>query len=149
MRASRGVDNARRAVHPQSRVGHADAPRATGAAQALRRAGTRCEKNPGHLTDRQQKLQWIAKTDPRLPRLTYSRRLRTSSNSRRPSRRALDRGHLGTALPHRISSCSNGLRWPRGQILASIAHGCPTGSSVGQHQNPTHHPHRLASQPNP
>ena len=78
----------------------------TGPAQALRRARYALWKNPENLTDRQQvKLEWIAKTDPRLYRAYLLKEgLRTVFKlPAEPGRRGTGQlGRLGTALPHRI-----------------------------------------------
>jgi len=69
--ATDALDEVRRQAWNEARgaVDRRRAGRATGHARALKRARYALWKNPENLTDRQrQKLEWIAKTDPRLHR---------------------------------------------------------------------------------
>ena len=67
--ATEALDEVRRQAWNEARgaVDRRRAGRATGQARALKRARYALWKNPENLTDRQRhKLDWIAKTDPRL-----------------------------------------------------------------------------------
>ena len=121
----------------------------TGPALALRRARYALWKNPENLTDRQRvKLEWIAKTDPRLYRAYLLKEgLRTVFKlPADQAGEALDRG-VAWARRCRIESfvtLQRRIVGQRTQILASIAHGLSNAAHrIGQHQDLTHHPHRL------
>jgi transposase len=102
----------------------------TGPALALRRARYALWKNPENLTDRQRvKLEWIAKTDPRLYR-AYLLKEGLRSVFKLPVDQAAD-----TATSH---------RWPpRADPRLHRPRPIQWAHRVGQHQDPTHHPHRL------
>ena len=126
--------NARRAGHTRNH-GWAHGRRATvstGPAQALRRARYALWKNPENLTDRQRaKLEWIAKTDPRLYRAYLLKEgLRTVFKlPTDQAGEALDRW-VAWARRCRIESFVRLQRRivnHRAQILASIAHGLSNG----------------------
>ena len=126
--------NARRAGHTRNH-GWAHGRRATvstGTAQALRRARYALWKNPENLTDRQRaKLEWIAKTDPRLYRAYLLKEgLRTVFKlPTDQAGEALDRW-VAWARRCRIESFVRLQRRivnHRAQILASIAHGLSNG----------------------
>ena len=126
--------NARRAGHTRNH-GWAHGRRATvstGPAQALRRARYALWKNPENLTDRQRaKLEWIAKTDPRLYRAYLLKEgLRTVFKlPADQAGEALDRW-VAWARRCRIESFVRLQRRivnHRAQILASIAHGLSNG----------------------
>jgi transposase len=126
--------NARRGGHTRNH-GWAHGRRATvstGPALALRRARYALWKNPENLTDRQQaKLEWIAKTDPRLYRAYLLKEgLRTVFKlPADQAGEALDRW-VGWARRCRIDSFVRLQRRivnHRAQILASIAHGLSNG----------------------
>ena len=126
--------NARRAGHTRNH-GWAHGRRATvstGPAQALRRARYALWKNPENLTERQQvKLEWIAKTDPRLYRAYLLKEgLRTVFKlPADQAAEALDQW-VAWARRCRIESFVNLQRrivGHRAQILASIAHGLSNG----------------------
>ena len=126
--------NARRAGHTRNH-GWAHGRRATvstGPALALRRARYALWKNPENLTDRQRaKLEWIAKTDPRLYRAYLLKEgLRTVFKlPTDQAGEALDRW-VAWARRCRIESFVRLQRRivnHRAQILASIAHGLSNG----------------------
>ena len=126
--------NARRAGHTRNH-GWAHGRRATVStrtAQALRRARYALWKNPENLTDRQRaKLEWIAKTDPRLYRAYLLKEgLRTVFKlPTDQAGEALDRW-VAWARRCRIESFVRLQRRivnHRAQILASIAHGLSNG----------------------
>jgi transposase len=126
--------NARRVGHTRNH-GWAHGRRATvstGPAQALRRARYALWKNPENLTDRQRaKLEWIAKTDPRLYRAYLLKEgLRTVFKlPADQAGEALDRW-VAWARRCRIESFVRLQRRivnHRAQILASIAHGLSNG----------------------
>ena len=128
----------------------------TGPAQALRRARYALWKNPENLTDRQRvKLEWIAKTDPRLYRAYLLKEgLRTVFKlpADQAGRGTGQLGRLGTALPHRIiRHAPTSHRWPpRADPRLHRPWPIQRAHRVGQHQDPTHHPHRLRlRQPRP
>jgi transposase len=142
--------NARRGGHTRNH-GRAHGRRATvstGPALALRRARYALWKNPENLTDRQRvKLEWIAKTDPRLYRAYLLKEgLRTVFKlPADQAAEALDRW-IAWARRCRIESFVTLQR----RIVATARRSsppspmaCPTAHRVGQHQDPTHHPHRL------
>ena len=126
--------NARRGGHTRNH-GWAHGRRATvstGPALALRRARYALWKNPENLTDRQRvKLEWIAKTDPRLYRAYLLKEgLRTVFK--------LPADHAGEALDSWIAwarrcriesfvTLQRRIVAHRAQILASIAHGLSNG----------------------
>jgi transposase len=127
-------NNARREGHTRNH-GWAHGRRATvstGPAQALRRARYALWKNPENLTDRQQvKLEWIAKTDPRLYRAYLLKEgLRTVFKlPADQAAEALDRW-VAWARRCRIDSfvrLQRRIVGHRAQILASIAHGLSNG----------------------
>jgi transposase len=105
---------------------------ATGPAQELRRARYALWKNPENLTDRQRvKLQWIAKTDPRLYRAYLLKEgLRTVFKlPADQAAEALD-SWVAWARRCRIESfvkLQRRIVSHRAQILASIAHGLSNG----------------------
>ena len=105
--------------------------RATGPAQALRRARYALWKNPENLTDRQTaKLAWIAKTDPRLYRAYLLKEgLRTvfelNADQAGKHSTAGSPGPDAAASPH--SSPSNGASSGTAPILAAIDHGLSNG----------------------
>ena len=126
--------NARRGGHTRNH-GWAHGRRATvstGPALALRRARYALWKNPENLTDRQRaKLEWIAKTDPRLYRAYLLKEgLRTVFKlPADQAGEALDRW-VAWARRCRIDSFVRLQRRivnHRAQILASIAHGLSNG----------------------
>ena len=133
-RAARGVEQRPPRGHTRNH-GWAHGRRATvstGPAQALRRARYALWKNPENLTDRQQvKLEWIAKTDPRLYRAYLLKEgLRTVFK--------LPADHAAEALDSwvawarrcRIESfvkLQRRIVGHRAQILAAIAHGLSNG----------------------
>jgi transposase len=140
--ASEALDEVRRQAWNAAR--HAGATRshgwargrrvtvATGNAQALRRARFALWKNPENLTDRQRvKLEWIAKTDPRLYR-AYLLKEGLRTVFKLPvdqTAEALDRW-IGWARRCRIESfvlLQRRITGHRTQILASIAHGLSNG----------------------
>jgi transposase len=104
----------------------------TGPALALRRARYALWKNPENLTDRQRvKLEWIAKTDPRLYRAYLLKEgLRTVFKlPADQAGEALDRW-IAWARRCRIESfvtLQRRIACHRTQILASIAHGLSNG----------------------
>jgi transposase len=126
--------NARRGGHTRNH-GFAHGRRSTvstGPALALRRARYALWKNPENLTDRQRvKLEWIAKTDPRLYRAYLLKEgLRTVFK--------LPADHAGEALDSWIAwarrcriesfvTLQRRIVGHRAQILASIAHGLSNG----------------------
>ena len=127
-------NNARRAGHTRNH-GWAHGRRATvatGPARALRRARYALWKNPENLTDHQQvKLEWIAKTDPRLYRAYLLKEgLRTVFKlPADQAAEALDRW-VGWARRCRIESfvtLQRRIVGHRAQILASIEHGLSNG----------------------
>jgi transposase len=127
-------NNARRGGHTRNH-GWAHGRRATvstGPALALRRARYALWKNPENLTDRQQlKLEWIAKTDPRLYR-AYLLKEGVRMVFKLPADQAaeaLDRW-VAWARRCRIESfvtLQRRIVAHRAQILASIAHGLSNG----------------------
>ena len=126
--------NARRAGHTRTH-GWAHGRRATvstGAAQALLRARYALWKNPENLTDRQQaKLNWIAKTDPRLYRAYLLKEgLRTVFKlPADQAGEAIDRW-VSWARRCRIDSfvtLQRRIVAHRAQILAAIEHGLSNG----------------------
>jgi len=127
-------NNARRGGHTRNH-GWAHGRRATvstGPARALRRARYALWKNPENLTDHQQvKLEWIAKTDPRLYRAYLLKEgLRTVFKlPADQAAEALDRW-VGWARRCRIESfvtLQRRIVGHRAQILASIKHGLSNG----------------------
>jgi len=126
--------NARRGGHTRNH-GWAHGRRATvstGPALALRRARYALWKNPENLTDRQRvKLEWIAKTDPRLYR-AYLLKEGLRTVFKLPvdqAGEALDRW-VAWARRCRIESfvtLQRRIVGHRTQILASIAHGLSNG----------------------
>jgi transposase len=127
-------NTARRAGHTRNH-GWAHGRRAvvaTGPAQALRRARYALWKNPENLTERQRvKLEWIAKTDPRLYRAYLLKEgLRTVFKlPADQAGEALDRW-VAWARRCRIESfvtLQRRIVGHRAQILASIAHGLSNG----------------------
>jgi transposase len=126
--------NARRAGHTRSH-GWAHGRRvtvATGEAKALRRARFALWKNPENLTDRQRvKLEWIAKTDPRLYR-AYLLKEGLRTVFKLPvdqAAEALDRW-VAWARRCRMESfilLQRRIVGHRAQILASIEHGMSNG----------------------
>ena len=144
-------NNARRAGHTRNH-GWAHGRRATvatGPAQALRRARYALWKNPENLTDRQRvKLEWIAKTDPRLYRAYLLKEgLRTVFKlPADQAAEALDRW-VAWARRCRIESfvtAPTAHRWPpRADPGLHRPWPIQRAHRIGQHQDPTHHPHRL------
>jgi transposase len=127
-------NTARRGGHTRNH-GWAHGRRATvstGPALALRRARYALWKNPENLTDRQRvKLEWIAKTDPRLYRAYLLKEgLRTVFKlPADQAAEALD-GWVAWARRCRIESfitLQRRIVAHRAQILASIAHGLSNG----------------------
>jgi len=127
-------NTARRGGHTRNH-GWAHGRRATvstGPALALRRARYALWKNPENLTDRQRvKLEWIAKTDPRLYRAYLLKEgLRTVFNlPADQAGEALD-SWVAWARRCRIESfvtLQRRIVGQRTQILASIAHGLSNG----------------------
>ena len=127
-------NTARREGHTRNH-GRAHGRRATvstGPALALRRARYALWKNPENLTDRQRvKLEWIAKTDPRLYRAYLLKEgLRTVFNlPADQAGEALD-SWVAWARRCRIESfvtLQRRIVGQRTQILASIAHGLSNG----------------------
>ena len=125
---------ARRAGHTRSHgwVGGRRVTVATGEAKALRRARFALWKDPENLSDRQQaKLEWIAKTDPRLYR-AYLLKEALRTIFKLPvdeAAEALDKW-VSWARRCRIESfvlLQQRITRHRTQILASIEHGLSNG----------------------
>ena len=122
---------------------------ATGKPARLKNARYALWKNPDNLTDRQRdKLAWIAKTDPRLHRayllkegLRYVFAVKGEAGKHALGPMAV----LGPPLPHpRLRQPrQTHRRRPRAHRRHPRARPVQRADRIGQHQDPTDHPHRV------